>query len=210
MEEFIHQNALELVGELDSLPTFSHRNHDVAFYRFLLAVERLSGQKDFLPVLASQNVLEQCETIEPGHTYRILGQLRSFNNKSGTGNRLVISAYAQSICPTEEESQNRLFLAGAICKPPTLRRTPLGRSISDIMLAVNRRYGRADYLPCIAWGQVANQLSQKEVGSCISFFGRFQSRIYTKQTECGAAEHTAYEISIMHLAPQPENEIYVF
>ena len=207
MEDFIHQNSLELVGELDSLPTFSHKNHDVAFYRFLLAVERLSGQKDLLPVLVSLNVLEECGSMEPGSTYRVLGQLRSFNNKSSTGSRLVISAYAQSICPTEEEeSQNRLFLAGAICKPPTLRRTPLGRSISDIMLAVNRRYGRADYLPCIAWGQVANQLSQQNVGSCISFFGRFQSRIYTKQTECGPMEHTAYEVSIMHLAPEQDED----
>ena len=161
-------------------------------------------KQDFRPVLVSQNILEECGSMEPGCTYRVLGQLRSFNNKSSTGSRLVISAYAQSICPAEEESQNRLFLAGAICKPPTLRRTPLGRSISDIMLAVNRRYGRADYLPCIAWGQVANRLSQQDVGSCISFFGRFQSRIYTKQTESGAAEHTAYEVSIMHLAPQSD------
>lgn len=210
MEEFTHQNSLELVGELDSMPTFSHRNHDVPFYRFLLAVERLSGQKDFLPVLAPQSTLEECGTMKPGCTYRISGQLRSFNNKSGTGNRLVISAYAQSICPCEEESQNRLFLAGAICKPPTLRRTPLGRSISDIMLAVNRHYGRADYLPCIAWGQVATQLSQREVGSCISFFGRFQSRIYTKQSECGAAEHTAYEVSIMHLAEDGNEDTFSF
>jgi len=204
MEEFIHQNSLELVGELDGSPTFSHKNHDVVFYRFLLAVERLSGQKDLLPVLASQTTLEQCGTLEPGCSYRVLGQLRSFNNKSGTGSRLVVSVYAQSICPCEEESQNRLFLAGAICKPPTLRRTPLGRSISDIMLAVNRRYGRADYLPCIAWGQVANHLSQKTTGSCIAFFGRFQSRLYTKQTESGPAEHTTYEVSIMHLAPEEE------
>ena len=207
MEDFIHQNSLELVGELDSPPTFSHKNHDVAFYRFLLAVERLSGQKDFLPVLVSQNILEECGSMEPGCTYRVLGQLRSFNNKSSTGSRLVISAYAQSICLAEEESQNRLFLAGAICKPPTLRRPPLGRSISDIMLAVNRRYGRADYLPCIAWGQVANRLSQQDVGSYISFFGRFQSRIYTKQTESGAAEHTAYEVSIMHLAPRQDDDL---
>ena len=209
MEEFIHQNALELVGDLDSPPVFSHRNHDLSFYRFLLAVERLSGQKDYLPVLAAETVLQQCGDPQPGRTYRVSGQLRSFNNKSGTGNRLVISAYAQNMHPVESESENKLFLAGAICKPPTLRRTPLGRNISDIMLAVNRRYGRADYLPCIAWGQVATLLSQKDVGSCISFSGRFQSRIYTKQTDLGAEEHTAYEVSVMHLVPEGENEIFL-
>lgn len=208
MEEFMHQNSLELVGELHSAPAFSHQNHTVSFYRFLFAVERLSGQRDLLPVLAAQPVLEQCGPLEFNRPYRISGQLRSFNNKSGTGNRLVISAYAQSIEPTEQEPQNLVCLSGAICKPPTLRRTPLGRSISDIMLAVNRRYGRADYLPCIAWGQVANQLSQKPVGARISFFGRFQSRIYTKQTELGSAEHTAYEVSIMHLAAEGENSFF--
>ncbi len=205
MEEFIHQNALELVGELYSAPTFSHQNHGVSFYRFLLAVERLSGQRDLLPVLAPQPILEQCGPMDFDHPYRIAGQLRSFNHKSDTGNHLVISVYAQSVEHTDEEAQNRLFLSGAICKPPTLRRTPLGRSISDIMLAVNRRYGRADYIPCIAWGQVANSLAQKSVGSSVSFWGRFQSRIYTKQTDLGAAEHTAYEVSIMHLADEGED-----
>ena len=208
MEEFMHQNSLELVGELYSPPAFSHQNHEVSFYRFLLAVERLSGQQDLLPVLTTQSLLEQCGPLEFNRSYRVLGQLRSFNNKSGSGNRLVISAYAQSIEPTKECEQNRLFLSGAICKPPTLRRTPLGRSISDIMLAVNRRYGRADYLPCIAWGQVANRLAQKPVGTFISFQGRFQSRIYTKQTELGALERTAYEISIMHLLPEGEESFF--
>ena len=165
MEEFIHQNTLELVGELDAAPTFSHKNHDVPFYRFLLAVERLSGQKDLLPVLAPQSVLELCGAMEPGCSYRVLGQLRSFNNKGSTGNRLVISTFAQSICPAEEEGQNRLFLAGAICKPPTLRRTPLGRSISDIMLAVNHRYGRADYLPCIAWDRWRTSSPKKRLAA---------------------------------------------
>ena len=132
------------------------------------------------------------------------GQLRSFNNKSGQGNRLVISVLARTLLPTQEEDRNEILLRGVICKPPVLRRTPLGRCIADMMLAVNRRYGRADYLPCIAWGQVAMITGQMAVGDCLSLEGRVQSRIYTKVIEGCAQERTAYEVSIMHLLEPQE------
>ena len=132
------------------------------------------------------------------------GQLRSFNNKSGQGSRLVISVLARTLLPTQEEDRNDVLLKGVICKPPVLRRTPLGRCISDMMLAVNRRYGRADYLPCIAWGQVAMVTGRMAVGDSLALEGRIQSRIYTKVTEWGAEERTAYEVSIMHLLEQEE------
>ena len=122
----------------------------------------------------------------------------------GQGSRLVISVLARSLAPTQEEDQNDILLSGVICKPPVLRRTPLGRCISDMMLAVNRRYGRADYLPCIAWGQVAMVTGHMAVGDTLSLEGRVQSRIYTKVTDWGAEERTAYEVSIMHLLKQEE------
>ena len=122
------------------------------------------------------------------------------NNKSGCGSRLVISVFAQFLAPDlEEEDQNRILLRGVICKPPVLRRTPLGRCISDMMLAVNRRYGRADYLPCIAWGQVAMITGSMLVGESLSLEGRVQSRAYTKVVEGCAQERVAFEVSIMHL-----------
>ena len=129
------------------------------------------------------------------------GQLRSFNNKSGSGSRLVISVFAQLLTSAgeEEEDRNRIALRGVICKPPVLRRTPLGRCISDMMLAVNRRYGRADYLPCIAWGQVAMITGNMAVGEALSLEGRVQSRAYTKVVEGCAQERTAFEVSVMHL-----------
>ncbi len=135
-----------------------------------------------------------------GRRLAVDGQLRSFNNKSGCGSRLVISVFAQFLAPDlEEEDQNRILLRGVICKPPVLRRTPLGRCISDMMLAVNRRYGRADYLPCIAWGQVAMITGSMLVGESLSLEGRVQSRAYTKVVEGCAQERVAFEVSIMHL-----------
>ena len=131
------------------------------------------------------------------------GQLRSFNNKSGQGSRLVISAFTRLLVETAGEDVNIIELKGAICKPPVLRRTPLGRCICDMMLAVNRRYGRADYLPCIAWGQVAMVTGQLPVGSTLALEGRVQSRVYTKVLDGVPQERTAYEVSIMRLQEDP-------
>ena len=147
--------------------------------------------------------MDQLHRLLPltGRRLTVDGQLRSFNNKSGSGSRLVISVFAQLLIPAgeEEEDRNRIALRGVICKPPVLRRTPLGRCISDMMLAVNRRYGRADYLPCIAWGQVAMITGNMAVGEALSLEGRVQSRAYTKVVEGCAQERTAFEVSIMHL-----------
>ena len=197
------RNLVHLRGEAIEEPALSHENHGQRFYRFLLSVRRLSGQADHLPVIATG---EQLQPLLPlsGRRLAVEGQLRSFNNKSGQGSRLVISVLARSLTPTQEEDQNDILLSGVICKPPVLRRTPLGRCISDMMLAVNRRYGRADYLPCIAWGQVAMVTGHMAVGDTLSLEGRVQSRIYTKVTDWGAEERTAYEVSIMHLLKQEE------
>ena len=196
------RNIVQLRGEALQEPTLSHENHGQRFYRFLLSVRRLSGQADLLPVIATE---EQLQYLLPlaGRRLVIEGQLRSFNNKSGQGSRLVISVLARTLYLTQEEDRNDVILRGVLCKPPVVRRTPLGRCISDMMLAVNRRYGRADYLPCIAWGQVAMITGRMAVGDALALEGRVQSRIYTKVLEGVVQERTAYEVSVMHLL-EPE------
>jgi len=189
-------NEAELIGTVRSAPAFSHENHGCRFYRLILQVPRLSGQADLLPVLAGE---EQLAEARPGALLRVMGQLRSFNNKSGQGSRLVLAVFAQSLEPAADGAENRIVLAGTLCKPPILRRTPLGRCICDLMLAVPRRYGRADYLPVIAWGQLAARLSRRAVGGFVRLEGRVQSRVYTKVTPGGPEERTAYEVSVMRL-----------
>lgn len=200
------QNYVELWGIADGAPEFSHENHGESFYRFPLRVERLSGQSDTPLVLVSQSLLQAVEVAE-GAPLRVVGQLRSFNNRSGKGRRLVISVFAQSVEPSDGGHFNRILLSGVLCKPPTLRRTPLGRSICDMILAVNRRYGRADYLPCIAWGQTAAQVAERSVGERLCLEGRVQSRTYLKQTDAGSEERTAYEVSVMQLLDNETNEL---
>ena len=200
------QNYVELWGIADGAPEFSHENHGESFYRFPLRVERLSGQSDMPPILVSQSLLQAVEVAE-GTPLRVVGQLRSFNNRSGKGRRLVISVFAQSIEPCDGGHFNRILLSGVLCKPPVLRHTPLGRSICDMILAVNRRYGRADYLPCIAWGQTAAQVAERSVGERLSLEGRVQSRTYLKQTDTGSEERTAYEVSVMQLLDNETNEL---
>ena len=196
-----HRNEVLLEGTVQAAPVLSHENHGTRFYHFFLRVPRLSGTPDTLPVVAPEPLLEK---IPPAGPLRVRGQLRSFNNRSGTGNRLVLSVYALSLEAAEGEPCNRILLSGSLCKPPIFRRTPLGRSICDLMLAVSRRYGRADYLPVIAWGQLALQAARLEVGALLSLEGRIQSRVYRKVLEDGSAQdRTAYEVSAMHLL-EPE------
>ncbi len=192
-------NRVQLCGTVDSAPVLSHVNHEVSFYKFTLAVERLSGLADKLTVIAPQRLLAAAD-IQTGDTVTVRGQLRSFNNKSGQGSRLVISVFAHTLEKGGETPFNLIQLSGVLCKPPVLRRTPLGREISDIILAVNRRYGRADYLPCIAWGAVAQQVACMTTGERLTIEGRVQSRTYAKTAGGVTTERTAYEVSIMRPA----------
>ena len=196
----VHYNRCTLCGRVASQPAPSHTNHGQSFCRFLLSVPRLSGQCDVLSVIVPQQLLD-AHPLQEGDMAAVTGQLRSYNNKSGVGPRLVISVLARTLVPSDGEACNVVRLAGTVCKTPTFRRTPLGREICDVILAVNRRYGRADYLPCISWGAVAGQTALLDVGSPLALEGRIQSRTYTKALPCGGSEErTAYEVSVMRPA----------
>ena len=194
------RNEVELCGTVAAPPVFSHENHGVRFYRVPLAVARLSGQMDTLPLLVRAPLPPEAQ---PGARVRALGQLRSYNNRTGPGSRLVLTVHVSSLDLWDGEAVNRVLLRGTLCKLPTLRRTPLGRSICDVMLAVGRRYGRADYLPLIVWGQLAQEVSLQAVGDTLGVEGRFQSRVYTKVIDGTAQQKTAYEVSTMHLLDDP-------
>ena len=199
----LNYNRVELCGTVLEAPVLSHVNHGCAFCRFPLSVLRLSGQPDKLQVIAPQPLLDALP-VSPGDTVTVTGQLRSFNNKSGQGSRLVISVFAQTLTAGGAGPLNRIQLSGILCKQPVLRRTPLGREICDMILAVNRRYGRADYLPCIAWGAVAQQVSLLHTGARLTAEGRGQSRVYSKTENGVTTDRTAYEVSIMRPAERTE------
>ena len=192
------RNTILLRGELARPPCFSHESHGTGYDTFPLRVPRLSGAEDLLNILAPRELLEPLE-LQEGETVELTGEVRSFNNRSGQGSRLVISVLARTIERSAEEPENRLTLTGALCKLPVYRRTPLGRDICDLLLAVNRRYGRADYLPCIAWGGLAHTCGDLTVGDPLSLTGRLQSRKYRKVDGTREEERTAYEISVLTL-----------
>ncbi len=200
MQTSWNENHAALRGTVASPPAFSHENHGVSYDIFPLRVPRLSGTEDRLNVVAARPLLENCP-LSPGDQVEVQGEVRSFNNRTGPGSRLVITLFARSIAPTREDPVNQLELSGVLCKPPILRRTPLGREICDLMLAVNRKYGRADYLPCIAWGTLAQRCGSLEVGDGVRLEGRLQSRIYQKVVEGVTQERTAFEVSVMRLEP---------
>lgn len=187
-------NIVRLVGTAAGRPTLSHESRGEAFYRLPLTVRRLSGAEDELPLLLRRGLLEKLELREADKLC-VSGELRSFNNRSGEGAKLVITVFARALRFCEDEDENSVLLRGALCRPPTLRRTPMGRDICDLMLAVNRPFGRSDYLPCICWGSLARQASRWTVGECVELSGRFQSRSYIKLTETGPVERVAFEVS---------------
>lgn len=194
MEHAINQIVLR--GTLASLPQFSHENHDRRFFRFLLDVPRLSGFVDTLPVIAEEGLLNEAE-LSGGGMLTVSGQIRSHNVRSDGRRHLLIFVFAASIRCEDGEPVNDVILEGPVCREPTYRRTPLGREICDVMLAVPRAYQRADYLPCILWGRTALEAAQCHTRDRIRICGRLQSRKYTKVTETGSEERTAYEVSAL-------------
>lgn len=199
-------NEIILRGTLRDLPVFSHENHGKRFMRFYLDVSRLSGVVDTLPVVVEENVIGQLDP-SGGEMLRVTGQIRSHNQRSAGARHLLIFVFATSVIAEDGEPINDVYLEGPLCRDPTYRLTPLGREICDAMLAVPRAFRRADYLPCILWGRIAQEISRCHTRDVISIRGRLQSRIYTKQTEDGYEERTAYEISAL-TAEIIEDDLY--
>lgn len=183
-------------GTLANLPEFSHETGGRRFFRLYLETARLSGAVDRLPVIAPESVLG---TLDPsgGGKITVSGSLRSHNLRAEDRRRLLIFLYADQIVAEDGPDLNDITLRGNLCREPVYRKTPLGREICDIMLAVPRAFHRADYLPCILWGRTAQEFAGCRIRDRLCITGRLQSRTYTKLTETGAQERTAYEISAL-------------
>ena len=198
-------NQIMLRGQLLALPHFSHENHEKKFYRFTLEVPRLSGTVDLLPVVAEEGLLNTLD-LSGGEMITVYGQIRSHNLRTDGIRHLLIFVFAQSILCEDGQPINDVVISGPLCRDPNYRRTPLGREICDVMLAVPRGFKRADYLPCILWGRTALEASNCQVRDVIRIYGRLQSRNYTKLTEEGPQERTTYEISALTAEFPEENE----
>lgn len=198
MDEKLVTNFAELCGTPCEAPVYSHSARGVSFYTFPLEVGRLSGTTDILNVILRRDMPGSPE-ITGAEKLHIRGEVRSFNNKSGEGAKLVISVYAKETELCDMDDMNRVYLSGTVCKPPNRRTTPMGRDICDLMIAVNRRYGRSDYLPCITWGSNASLAALWEVGTAVRLEGRLQSRGYIKLIDGQPVEKTAYEVSVTNI-----------
>lgn len=202
-------NYLRLSGILADTPAYGHEVFGEKFYYATLTVPRLSGTEDQLPITLSERLIDGMELIS-GTPLSIEGQLRSYNKVIDGAGRLLITGFAQHLAPLDDgENPNQVMLTGALCKPPSYRTTPFGREIADLMLAVNRAYGKSDYIPCITWGRTARFASHLKVGDRVQLLGRFQSRAYQKQLADGTVlDKMAYEVSVGRLTmaddqPQP-------
>lgn len=191
-------NSVVLAGEVAGLPVYSHEVYGEGFYVFDMNVPRESGISDTIPVMVSERMCNM-DSIEIGNLYEVIGQFRSYNKHEERKNRLVLSVFATEMRVVEEDEfvgENRVEIWGYICKEPVYRKTPLGREIADLLIAVNRAYGKSDYIPCIAWGRNARYASTLEVGKPLYLKGRIQSREYVKKIgEEETETRVAYELS---------------
>ncbi len=191
-------NTALITGEICSPPVMSHSFKGENFYNMTVKVKRLSDVYDYITVTVQENMVPG---LEEGKAVTVSGQYRSYNNYSGVGNKLILTLFANEITDeTETENPNTIYLNGFICKQPIYRTTPFGREITDIIVAVNRNFGKSDYIPCIAWGRNAKYAAGLNVGDNIEVWGRIQSRNYKKKiTEEEIVEKTAYEVSVTRI-----------
>ena len=202
-EKVLENNRVSVIGTIVSGFTFSHAVFGEGFYLVDLSVNRLSEQADVIPLMVSERLIDVTADYV-GRTLEAIGQFRSYNRHEGSKNRLVLSVFVREINFMEEFTDytktNQIFLDGYICKEPIYRKTPLGREIADLLVAVNRPYGKSDYIPCIAWGRNARYASGFAVGTRLLIWGRVQSREYTKKlNEAECEKRVAYEVSVSKL-----------
>ena len=206
---YLENNHLVLVGKVTSDKRFSHEIYGEKFYIFDLAVPRLSGNADIIPITVSERLLS-INDLQIDSKITVEGQFRSYNSYENEKNRLVLTVFAKDIKFVEDQEaeievskdvvSNEVTLNGYICKKPIYRQTPFGREISDLLLAVNRAYNKSDYIPCIAWGRNARFCENIPVGTEVKVVGRVQSRTYEKKYEDGTVEtKVAYEVSVSSL-----------
>ena len=200
-ENLVLNNEVQLTGYVDSDLTFSHEVYGEGFYSFVIKVPRLSDISDLINATISERLIDNT-SLSRGDIVTIKGQFRSYNNYSGTGNKLMLTVFVRDFSHiTEDEingkDSNYIYLNGYICKPPVYRVTPFGREITDILIAVNRAYNKSDYIPCIAWGRNARFGGSLETGENVRLWGRIQSREYQKKiSDDETVTKTAYEISV--------------
>ena len=200
MENAINNN-ITLAGVVEKEPKYSHEVLGEGFYVFMLKCSRTSGNKDTLPVMISDRLADVRE-IKVGQVVTVSGQIRSFNRHiDDVKRKLILSVFARELeildPDCDEDAGNQIFLDGYICKEAIYRKTPLGREIADLLVAVNRSYGKSDYIPCICWGRNARFAAGFEVGTHVQIWGRIQSRDYVKKlSETQVEQRTAYEVSV--------------
>ena len=195
-------NKVELTGTIISEPEFNHEVFGEGFYNMYLKVDRLSGTADIIPLIISERLINLNDKYT-GTAVNVSGVYRSYNKHEEKRNCLLLYVFVCEIekaNPGEHTDLNKIQLDGYVCKEPIYRKTPLGREIADILLAVNRPYGKSDYIPCICWGRNARYASNFDVGEHVRIFGRIQSREYVKKlSETQTETRIAYEVSVSKL-----------
>lgn len=200
-------NVVNLMGELEDKLEFSHEIFGEKFYNTKIKINRLSDSYDVLPITVSERLLEEID-FENNKPVKVVGQLRSYNKNIDNKNRLVLTIFVRDIkaCDEDNKDPNSIFLDGYICKNPIYRKTPLGREITDLLVAINRPYNKSDYIPSIVWGRNAKFAKSLKVGDRIQMWGRVQSREYEKKTDNGdVLKKVAYEVSISKIKKTSEN-----
>lgn len=195
---------VSMTGEIVSEPCLVHEGRGERLYMAYILTRRTSGVTDRIPLMIPGELIGPGDCT--GRMASVEGQFRSYNRHGDGKSRLILSVFVKELrlletgWPVDCACNNQVFLDGFICKAPIYRKTPKGREIADVILAVNRPHGKSDYIPCIVWGRDAWDVSRLDVGAALRISGRIQSREYDKMlSETESETRVAYEVSAIEV-----------
>lgn len=190
-------NNVKLKGILRDIE-HSHSIGDIEYDKADLIVQRENGIDDII----SLRFKKFSNTYKDGDTVSLVGNVRSYSKQLNDGkNKVDIYVFTYFDSPEDDDITNSVVVDGRICKIEDVRILPNGKKNIHFIVANNlvTSDGKKlnSYLPCIAWGKTAQEISNMRVNDFIQISGKLQSREYKKYI----AEDD-FEIRIAH-------EVYV-
>lgn len=147
----MEENNVKITGKIVEEPTYLlTARGGRKIYTSVIEIMRTSGVLDVIPIQVPEELAGEIWD-HVGGRITLFGEYRSYNEKDGERNHLKLYVFVKGISEAGEADQNRIDLIGYICKQPLYRETPLGKEITDILIAVNRKHRKSDYLPAICW-----------------------------------------------------------
>ena len=201
-------NRIKIAGAIKEMPrlVLDAPVFEKRVFETKIAAARRSGVEDTLILQFSGKVAgneEDFNKIQIGSLVSLVGEVCTENEREIVATaptvKIFVTADKMELIEEIKEKKNIVKLRGKICKDPRVRTTQKGTHVADIMVAVSGKKG-VNFIPCICWQNVADDVNDVKKGMYVEIEGRMQSREYKKNIENGLPYlMTAYEVSVIQL-----------